>query len=423
MNDDDLTTDLGRELHGRSDAMHGSSLALTDVKLKARSIRRRRAATAVGGAVAAVALIVPTAALASHQGHRTSPIPPATQSVTPTPSPTASEGQQPPPGVLDVSDLPTGAPPAMDYVYKGALHFADGGTGEVRTRYTPNQLVELVDGARVWQTTHQGTPYIEIQDTDGTFHDPVPSGWGLSVNRPHSIVAWLTTSGQVMIWEGWASEPRPLGDPVPGSDLRLGPLTGDGAASPGQAGPDCAATTCSVIVNNRGDWQPWEVSESGSQPLLDGGYRSVSDTSAAGLSIGLTRITDVGSCSKLLGGGEFQGFTTCKHTLVTFSPDGRLIQGWPAYPDGAGSNQIAMYDLGGTPLFDRHSTEKVQPTFQVSEWEDDTHVLVPVYQEGSWSLVRIASDGSMEYAVPPRPGVDVTVNPYILPTGGGLPSS
>ena len=53
---------------------------------------------------------------------------------------------------------------------------------------------------------------------------------------------------------------------------------------------------------------------------------------------------------------------------------------------------------------------------------DSLPLHVPVYQEGSWSLVRIASDGSMEYAVPPRPGADVTENPYVLPTGGGVPS-
>ena len=154
MNDDDLTTDLGRELHDRSDAMHGSSLALADVQQKARSIRRRRTATAVGGAVAAIALIVPTAALASHQGHRTSPLPPATQSVTPTPSPTATEGQQPPAGVLDVSDLPTGDRARGWTTSRTArFHFADGVRGEVRTRYTPAQFVELVDGARVWRTT------------------------------------------------------------------------------------------------------------------------------------------------------------------------------------------------------------------------------------------------------------------------------
>jgi hypothetical protein len=419
--DDDLTNDLTRELHGRVDAMPGSALGLGDVQRKARSIRRRRTATALVGAAAAVALIVPTAALATHSGHRDEPGPATTQSPTPTQTTATADGNQPAPGVLDVSDLPTGAAPQMDYVYKGVFHFADGGVGRVNTRYTPSQFVELADGARVWQTTDQGTPYVEIQDTDGTFHDPVRSGWGLSVNRTHSIAAWLTPSGQVMIWEGWASQPRPLGDPVPGSEPKLGPVTGVGQATPGQPGPDCQASSCTVIVNVPGaTWQPWEVSESGTQKLLDGSYLTVADQSEAGLTIGYTRITDSGNCSKLLGGGEFQGFSTCKNTLESFSPDGRLILGTPAYPDGVGSNEIAMYDLEGHRLFDRGSTPKIQPTFNQSVWEDNSHVLIPVYQEGEWSLVRVASDGSLEYAVTPRPGVDVTENPYVIPTGGGL---
>jgi hypothetical protein len=419
--DDDLTTELNRELHGRVDAMHGSSLGLADVQRKARSIRRRRTATAVVAAAAAVALIVPTAALATHSSHRDEPAP-STQNPTPTQTTTTTaDGHQPAPGVLDVSDLPTGAAPQMDYLYKGVLHMTDGSTAQVNTRYTPSRFVEMADGSRVWLTTDNGTPYVEIQDTDGTFHDPVASTFELNVNAEHSIVAWLTPDGQVTIWEGWASQPRPLGTPVPGSEWHLGPVTGVGHATPGKAGPDCRASSCTVIVDVPGaTWQPWEVSESGTQKLLDGGFASIADESGAGLTIGYTRITDSGNCSKLAGGGEFQGFATCKNTLESFSPDGQLILGLPAFPDGAGANQIAMYDLEGNRLFDRGSTPKVQPSFNQNEWEDNSHVLIPVYQEGAWSLVRVASDGSMEYAVTPRPGVDVTVNPYVLPTGGGI---
>ncbi len=425
MNDDDLTTDLGRELRDHADAMHGSSLGLADVQRKARSIRRRRTAIAVGGAVAAVALIVPTAALANHHGHATEPLP-ATQSVTPTPSPTpgSTDGEQPARGVLDVSGLPSGPAPQMDYVQDGVFHTADGDTFEVGTRYPPDRLVQLADGAKVWQTTGKnGVGYIEIQDVDGTFHDPVRSGAGLSVNRAHSIVAWLTPEGQVTIWEGWASDPRPLGDPVPGDDLRLGPITGSADVVPGQTGPSCQQSSCTVLVNARDgeSQQPWEVSEAGSQPLLDGGYLSVSDVSDAGLSVGLTKITDFGSCSTLLGGGEFQGFKTCKHTLVSFSPDEQLLLADPAYHDGIGNGVIAMYDLSGKRLFERHSTEDAQSFYPEATWEDDTHVLVPVFQDGTWSLVRVASDGAMEYAVPPAPG-DEFENPFVLPTGGGLTS-
>ena len=237
MNDDDLTTDLGRALRDHSDAMHGTSLALADVQHKARSIRRRRAATAVGGAVAAIALIVPTAALANHTGRSIEPLP-ATQSVTPTPSPTTSEGRQPPTGVLDVSDLPTGAAPATDYVYQGRLHLTDGSTGEVNTRYSPRDFVELADGARVWQTTDQGTPYIEIQDFDGSFHDPVRSG-SEPQRQPASQHRGLADPGRSGHDLGGLGERAPAtGLPGPGHRPAPGPDHGQryGAARPTRSG-------------------------------------------------------------------------------------------------------------------------------------------------------------------------------------------
>jgi len=280
----------------------------------------------------------------------------------------------------------------------------------------------MADGARVWQTTDDGTPYIEIQDTDGTFHDPVRSSWGLSVNRPHSVAAWLTPAGQVTIWEGWASEPRPLGEPVPGNDVRLGPITGSADVAPGQTGPNCQQSSCTVIVNvHDGPGQPWEVSQSGSQPLHDGDFLDVRDVSTAGLTIGLTKATDFDTCSKLVGGGEFQGFSTCKDQLATFSPDGRLIQAWPSYFDGLGPGGIAMYDLEGNRLFERSSTRQAQSYYRGETWEDDTRMLASTYQDGQWAIVRIASDGSMEYAVAPAKG-PYDASPFILPTGGSIPT-
>jgi hypothetical protein len=409
---DDLTSRLTRTLTDHSDVMTGSSLGLAEVTRRARSIRRRRTAAAVAGVAAAVAVIIPTVALASHTGGSPEPAP-ATQTPTPTATVTATDGAPPLPGVLDVSDLPTGEAPAMDYVYQGSLHFADGGTGTVRTRYAPDQFVEMDDGSRVWHTSDQGTPYVEIQDADGTFHDPVPSGWDVNVNPSHTIAAWLAPTGQVTVWEGRASEPRPLGDPIAGSDLRLGPVTGDRCA-----------LACSVVVNVSGanGRQPWEVSDSGSRELRDGGYLIVDDISRGGLTIGHTKVSDGGSCSKLLGGGEFQGFATCQNQFAGFSPDGQLLLAEPPYYDGPGPSGIAMYDLSGTSLFERGATAKVQSFYAApAVWEDDTHVLAATYQDGTWALVRIASDGTMEYAVAPQAG-PYEDSPYVLPTGGDLAS-
>ena len=75
-----------------------------------------------------------------------------------------------------------------------------------------------------------------------------------------------------------------------------------------------------------------------------------------------------------------------------------------------------MYDLKGDLLFQRQSTAKSQASYQTAEWEDAIHVLAPAYQDGTWSIVRFASDGSMENAVAPIPGGEQ--NPFVLSIGG-----
>jgi hypothetical protein len=402
--DDDLTTELNRELHGRADAMSGTSLGLGDVQRRARSIRRRRAATAVVGAAAAVALIVPTAALATHSGHRNEPAP-ATQTPNPTQT-TATDGHQPAPGVLDVSDLPTGAAPAIPYLGRGSSEHPF-------EPFPATSFTQLSDGSEIVQMNDEGDFEVVVASPDGSHLGPFGSYAGLAVNRSHTVAAWVSRTGRVVTWTAGALEPRSLGDPVPGHDLRIAAVTGE----------DCSLS-CSVIVNahDAAQQRPWVVDESGSQPLHDGGYLDVNDVGPAGSMIGLTEITDFSTCSKLLGGGELQGFGTCKNQLTSFSPDGRLILGLPSYFDGPGPGGVSMYDLHGKRLFERSSTEAAQSYFTDATWEDDTHLLAPMFQDGTWSVVRIASDGSMEYAVAPAKG-PYDSSPFVLPIGGGVPGA
>ncbi len=414
---DELDTRLTRTLTEHADVMSGSSFSLAEVQGRARSIRRRRTATAVVGVAAAVAVIIPTVSLATHTGGTNNEPAPITQ--TPSPTQTATdEGHQPAPGVLDVSDLPTGAAPRMEYVTDGSvLHQFDGSTVDIPTQYPISSFVALADGSHLWLTVHNGTPYVEVQDGNAALHDPVRSGWDLSVNSSHTVGAWVRPDGQVMVWNVGATEPLEYLDPITAGsdDMRMGPVLGDHCGDPDDS--------CEVYVNvsdqqAQDGWQPWGVTVNGTEPLLDGDYRILADAIEAGLDIGYRSITDFGSCSILLGGGEFRGFETCKHTLVSFSPDETgLILADPAYHDGIGNGVIAMYDLKGNRLFDRHSTENSQAFYPGAEWEDGTHVLAPVFQDGMWSIVRFASDGSMEYAMTPVPGQDVE-NPYVLATGG-----
>jgi hypothetical protein len=237
--DDDLTTQLTRTLTDHSDVMSGSSLGLAEVKGRARSIRRRRTATAVVGAAAAVAVIIPTVALASHTGGSKNEPAPITQ--TPSPTRTATDdGHQPAPGVLDVSDLPTGDAPGMEYVTDGTvLHHADGSTVDIGTQHPVNGLVTLTDGSRVFLTSTGGRFYAEVETPDGTFLDPVRTDGGLAVNHAHTVVAWVDPAGQVMLWENGAAQPEPNGDPIPvQGDLRVAAVLGD----------ECSYS-CTVFVN------------------------------------------------------------------------------------------------------------------------------------------------------------------------------
>jgi hypothetical protein len=398
--------------------MSGAALGLADVTGRARSIRRRRTASVVVGAAAAVALLVPTVALASHTGGKPEPAPAVTD--TPSPSPTQSateDGHQPEPGVLDVSHLPTGASPRIAYAEGSTVHRANDGY-LVDVGHPIEELATLADASIVYGSTDSsGDLVIRVWSNTAVAY---PAVHGLAVNADRTMVGFASPAGNVLVWQSPFYAPSPgtrqqaidLGTIPGGSDFSVSSVMGDDCM---QMRPTSA---CAVDVNatdSSGDRQPWEVTPDGTTRVTDGSYLTVADQSESGLTIGLDSVSDSGSCSKLLGGGEFQGFSTCKNTLVSFSPDGKFVLADPAYHDGIGNGVIAMYDLEGHRLFQRTNSQQAQSFYQSAQWEDDTHVLVSVYQNGHWSIVRIASDGSMEYAVPPVAG-DMDHSPFVLET-------
>jgi hypothetical protein len=409
---DDLTSTLSRELEERAHAMDGSTLHLSDVRGRARSIRRRRTTGAVLGAAAAVALVVPTVALATHtHGTRNEPGP-ATQAPRPTTSAHADAGHQPARGVLDVSDLPSGAAPAIAYAQGGTIHRPDGSTVDVG--HGVEAFTTLADGSVVYETrTPQGDVGVGVwSDTTSGASRTHPAVAGLAVNTEHTLVGWLSPTGHATVWQEPDAEVVDLGPVAEGSEAQIASIAGD----------DCTksrpSSVCELEVNTTspgGHRQPWVVTPDGADPLRDGSFLTVADQTEGGLTIGLDQVTDDGSCSKLLGGGELQGFSTCADTLVSFSPDDTLVLADPAYHDGLGNGVIAMYDLEGHRLFQRTSDESAQSFYPTAQWEDATHVLAPVFQDGRWAVVRIASDGSMEYAVPPVSG-DMEESPFVVET-------
>ena len=77
----DLDNELSQALRRRAESMHGTPLAFDDVRGKATSIRRRRRVASGLAVAAAVAVIVPTALIASKGSNSDGPLP-ATQPPT-----------------------------------------------------------------------------------------------------------------------------------------------------------------------------------------------------------------------------------------------------------------------------------------------------------------------------------------------------
>jgi len=387
----DLDDQLSRTLHQHADGVQGAPLAFDDVRGRATSIRRRRRLASGLGVAAAIAVIVPTAMFATN-GNDSSPQPATalpTVTDTNTPSPTSTPTMGSDPHGLDVSDLPTGAPPAVPLVTEGDQ--AAARTAEADVRWTPDGVL-VVAG-------------------DQTF-GPYPSSQGLAVNAAGTAVAWSTDEGDVMVWADGGGEPFTLGS-FGQTDVRVAAITGT----------ECLRGTesdCEYFVSryNMESGQPesLRISGDGSSGDVDPDRTilAVRDATDSGLVLGITEFDDMrpGTCSVVLDpqSGSTPQLGTCDYLLDEFSPDGSYVLASDTYGDGIGSGTIAVFETDGDRLSYRNNRSSQDLTFYNSAvWEDETHVLFTLFQDGKWSIVRMGVDGAMEFAVAPQAGDEMEV--------------
>ena len=278
---DELGELLTQELHRRTDGLHGTPLGFDDVRGKATSIRRRRRVATVLAAAAAVAVIVPTAILATN-GPKADGPPIATQTpsvTTPSASPTSTPTMGADPHALDVSDLPTGAPPAAHVLGDKDIALAQTSEAEVRM-------------------TKDGTISVEAARPDvRSVHQPRTAS---SATRPATAVAWATDDGQVMAWADGETEPfvlseTGLGDVRRGRGHRVptapGRRTSARSSSPATTPtPTRLRSSPSPAPALRGEVDPY------------GRLLSVRDATDDGRVLGLTEIDELApsSCSAVL---------------------------------------------------------------------------------------------------------------------------
>ena len=182
----DLDDQLNRTLREHADGVHGAPLAFDDVRGRATSIRRRRRLASGLGVAAAIAVIVPTAMFATN-GNDSSPQP-ATGAADghrhqhPVADLVSTPVMGSDPHALDVTGLPTGAPPAVGPRWSPTVSRARLDRRRPSVRWMPEEGV-VVEARR---------PDLR----------PVPElvrAWPL--NAAGTAVAWATDEGEVMTWQ------------------------------------------------------------------------------------------------------------------------------------------------------------------------------------------------------------------------------
>ena len=90
--------------------------------------------------------------------------------------------------------------------------------------------------------------------------------------------------------------------------------------------------------------------------------------------------------------------------VVGHLPRQRHLVGTPAYGDGFGPTRLDVLDLRTGDRTRSWTADRRgrSATYFDQVWEDADHLLVVTFQAGEWAIVRLGTDGSMEYAVPPR---------------------
>ena len=234
-------------------------------------------------------------------------------------------------------------------------------------------------------------------------------GYALAVSPGGRIVGWLGTSGSPHVIEAGGSRQFDMPAVRQGSEIAAISGTRTCRENP----PDYG---CSVWVNTADASGSWVSTSHGIVEAVPS-IKAVRDVSEAGHVMGLASLADDGSCSGIWKNYRRPVWQTCDYTLTQFSPgSGWRVLGTDPYLDGLGQRTLAFIDADQGEVVTEFESPRNGPTIIQTAWEDDRHVLAVVVDGTQWSVLRLGDDGSMEYAVAPVAGDEVS-RPYVLPAG------
>ena len=231
---------------------------------------------------------------------------------------------------------------------------------------------------------------------DGTVTSSQSGGffYGLVSTPDHSIVGFLDNRRRFVVLEDDGRR-----------RLRFGAVSGvdePGAIRGSRTCKEGNGQGCTVFLNKGPHRRARFTTSHGITDTVPR-LKRVTDVDARGRVIGLTaRDTD---CSGLLVRASRIRWSTCSHVLLSFAPGGRRIL---AADEEFDVDEVAVYSSAGELLVSwtlpsRFTAGKERRLDEIA-WEDATHVLATAYDEGSWMVLRLGLDGSVERASARLPG-------------------
>lgn len=392
--------DLSTRLAHRADEFvrhGGTELDLGQVLDRAGEIRRgRRMRATIAMAACVLAIAVPTALVATRADHD-KPLPPT--------KPTKVDSSP-----LTLNGLEQGGVPRVGYETGGEFHLGDSAIGLGADAASIVEVARFDSGVLVATRDESGDLTARFVDEQGGRTGVSwPMEGDFAVAADGTVAAFVEPDGTPVAVIDGSSALQFMRIPR-GTAFDAVAVTGTCGTQPDDQDP------CAVWVQSNGrNPASWFVTSNAASTARTE-YRTLADVRDSEHAAGTTEVhDDLSTCSAVEAPGlDAPGWRTCGHQIVAFSPDGSRVLAQPD-GDGLGPIGLAIYDAdNGKLLVDLDVAD--QGYVRQMVWENNSHVLATIYQDGQWAVVRIGLDGSRDYAIAPVAATDDVDPPFLLPT-------
>jgi hypothetical protein len=402
---DNLRSELGRTLHQQADGIGGTPISFEQVKGTAGRIRRRRAIAASAAVAAAVAIIVPTVMVSTSFGPDASKdnTPPATRSTGGTATGSATTTAPP---------LPEGAPAVAWFSRSSSELVLADGSRVTLDRGDYERFAVIDDTVLASRPDGEGNGFLDVI-VDGEVTETLETNGTLVVAQDGNTAVWGDRDGKLVAQ--YAGGPTWEGDRVDfGGDGGYYPdaVSSSGSCKETDVVGEDRVGGCTIYFGQGGEALAAAVNSHGNAEVPPG-LAAVNDVWSSedrrtGLISGISGGSPEGVenpdpwCGVLFDTATFaQVRKDCALRFETISPDGNHVLAVDIESDGYAP--LVMYAVD-TATGERTMTVKDRGALFDHVWEDDSHVLISNYVNGTWQVLRVGLDGSVETALPPVAG-------------------